>query len=232
MSLGGPTSCPRACSGDMNPGDPKSVPENPSPSPNPVTRGPSSASRTFEGLRSRCTSPASWIARRPEASPAASTRTLAAGTGPWSRTASAIVGPATYAVASHGSGASRSAAITGVVNAPLTRRAAATSVRNRGSAATSARITRTATRSPLGARPTNNPLPPSGSTSLYGPIVPDVNGTTTLNPHSQWQLQPFPVQPFPGNRILSRGHASEYARAPAATAPAKAGTTFSLVVNP
>ena len=225
MSLGGPTSCPRACSGDINPGDPnpgdpKSVPE--SPSPNPVTRGPSAASRTFEGLRSRCTSPASWIARRPEASPAASTRTLAAGTGPWSRTASAIVGPATYAVASHGSGASRSAAITGVVNAPSTRRAAATSARNRGSAAASGRMTRTATRSPLGARPTNSPLPPSGSTSRYGPIaasVPDVNGTTTLNPHSQWQLQPFPVQPFPGIRILSRAHASVHARVPAATAP-------------
>jgi len=225
MSLGGPASCPRACSGDINPGDPnpgdpnpgdpKSVPE----SPNPVTRGPSSASRTFEGLRSRCTSPASWIARRPEASPAASTRTLAAGTGPWSRTASAIVGPATYAVATHGSGASRSAPITGVVNAPSTRRAAATSARNRGSAAASGRMTRTATRSPLGARPTNSPLPPSGSTSLYGPIVPDVNGTTTLNPHSQWQLQPFPVQPFPGKPILSRARPSVYARAPAATAP-------------
>ncbi len=103
MSLGGPTSYPRACSGDKNPGDPKSGPVSPSPSPNPVTRGPSSASRTFEGLRSRCTSPASWMARRPSASPVASARTSAAGSGPWSRTASASVGPATYAVASHGS---------------------------------------------------------------------------------------------------------------------------------
>ncbi len=189
MSLGGPTSCPRACSGDKNPGDPKSAPADPSasPSPNPVTRGPSSASTTFEGLRSRCTSPASWMARRPSASPVASARTVAAGTGPWSRTASASVGPATYAVASHGTSASRSAATTGTVNAPSTRRAAATSARNPGSAATSARMTRTATRSPLGARPRNSPLPPSGSSSWYGPSVRGssvVSGTTTPNPHS------------------------------------------------
>jgi hypothetical protein len=189
MSLGGPTSCPRACSGDKNPGDPKSAPGDPSasPSPNPVTRGPSSASKTFEGLRSRWTSPASWMARRPSASPAASARTVAAGTGPWSRTASASVGPATYAVASHGTSASRSAAITGTVNVPATRRAAATSARNPGSAATSARMTRTATRSPLGAWQRNSPLPPSGSSSWYGPIVrsaSDVSVTTTPNPHS------------------------------------------------
>jgi hypothetical protein len=57
-SLGGPASWPRACSGARNPGDNKSTPATPE-SPNPVTRGPSSASRTFEGLRSRCTSPAS-----------------------------------------------------------------------------------------------------------------------------------------------------------------------------
>jgi hypothetical protein len=185
MSLGGPTSCPRICSGDKNPGDPKSPPASPSPSP--VTRGPSSVSRTFEGLRSRCTSPASWMARRPSASPVARARTVAAGSGPWSRTTSASVGPATYAVASHGSGASRSASTTGAVNVPFTRRAAATSARNPGSAATSARRTRTATRSPLGARPRNSPLPPSGSSSRYGPTVrgaSEISGTTTLNPHS------------------------------------------------
>jgi hypothetical protein len=134
------------------------------------------------------------MARSPEASPVASNSRDAAGTGPRSRTAAASVGPATYAVASHGTSASRSAATTGVVNAPSTRRAAATSVRNRASAATSASMTRTATRSPLGARPRNSPLAPSGSTSWYGPT--DVSGTTTLNPHSQWQLQPFPRIPI------------------------------------
>src|SRR5271163_3184264 len=130
------------------------------------------------------------MAHSPDASPVASSSRDAAGTGPRSRTASASVGPATYAVASHGTSASRSAATTGVVNTPFTRRAAATSDRNRGSAATSAPMTRTATRSPLGARLRNSPLPPSGSSSWYGPT--DVSGTTTLNPHSQWQLQLLP----------------------------------------
>jgi hypothetical protein len=61
MSLAGPASWPRACSGAKNPADPRSAPVTPATpeSPNPVTRGPSSSSRTFEGLRSRCTSPAS-----------------------------------------------------------------------------------------------------------------------------------------------------------------------------
>jgi hypothetical protein len=105
------------------------------------------------------------MASSPEASPLASIGRDAAGAGPRSRTASASVGPATYAVASHGMSASRSAATTGVVNAPFTRRAAATSARNRGSAARPASMTRTATRSPSGARPRNSPLPPSGSAS-------------------------------------------------------------------
>ena len=130
------------------------------------------------------------MAPSPDASPVASNSRDAAGTGPRSCTASASVGPATYAVASHGTSASRSAATTGVVNAPFTRRAAATSVRNRGSAATSASMTRTATRSPFGARPRNSPSPPSGSSSWYGPT--DVSGTTTPNPHSQWQLWLLP----------------------------------------
>src|SRR5580693_2359266 len=148
------------------------------------------------------------MAHSPDASPVASNSRDAAGTGPRSRTASASVGPATYGVASHGSSASRSAATTGVVNAPFTRRAAATSVRNRGSAATSASMTRTATRSPSGARPRNSLLPPSGSSSWYGPT--DVSGTTTLNPHSQWQLQPLPHI-----SILSNDRSSVYAtRAP------------------
>lgn len=50
MSLGGPTSCPKACSGDANPGAPS--PDAPSPdapslgSENPVTCGPSAVSNT------------------------------------------------------------------------------------------------------------------------------------------------------------------------------------------
>src|ERR1700722_16905739 len=130
------------------------------------------------------------MASSPDASAVARNSRDAPGTGPRSRTASASVGPATYAVASHGTPASRSAATTGVVNAPFTRRAAATSARNRGSAPTPASMTRTATRAPAGPKPRNSRLPPSGSSSWYGPT--DVSGTTTLNPHSQWQLQLIP----------------------------------------
>src|SRR5579859_1119104 len=144
------------------------------------------------------------MASSAEASPVASNGREAAGAGPRSRTASASVGPATYAVASHGRSASRLAAITGVVNSPLTRRAAATSARNRGSAARPGSMTRTATRSPSCARPTNSPLPSSGSASWYGPA--DVGGTITLNPHSPWRLQPFPRIP-----ILSNDRNSVYA---------------------
>jgi hypothetical protein len=49
--------------------------------PKSITRGPSSASSTFEGFRSRCTTPAAWIASRPSASPAASVSTEATGSG-------------------------------------------------------------------------------------------------------------------------------------------------------
>ena len=65
MSLGGPTSYPVACSGDMNPGEPTTRPAWVSmvdsaarEMPKSMTRGPSSASSTFDGLRSRCTTPA------------------------------------------------------------------------------------------------------------------------------------------------------------------------------
>jgi hypothetical protein len=65
MSLAGPMSEPRICSGDMNLGEPiiRLVPaarlaSAASEIPKSMTLGPSSASRTLEGLRSRCTTPA------------------------------------------------------------------------------------------------------------------------------------------------------------------------------
>ena len=183
-SLGGPTSAPIACSGDMNPGEPITRPARVTDvfsaareMPKSITRGPSSASRTFDGLRSRCTTPAAWIAVRPSARPAASASTDPGSSGPWPRTASASDGPGTYAVASHGSAASISASTTTAVYRPLTRRAAVTSCRNRTrkswSAASSARITFTATRLPPADRPRNTrPIPPapSSATRRYGPI--------------------------------------------------------------
>jgi hypothetical protein len=195
MSLGGPVSSPRACSGDKNPGELKPAPDSPLATaarriPKSATRGPSCASRTFEGWRFPCTTPAAWMAPRPSASPLASVSRVPAGAGPCSRIASASVGPSTYAVASHGTSPSRSASTTGVTKAPLTFRAAATSVRNRvrnqGSPASSSRMTFTATVSPLAERPRNTrprPPRPSSPSSWYGPIArasSDVSGATTL----------------------------------------------------
>ena len=60
-----------------------------------MTRGPFSASSTFDGFRSRCTTPAAWIALRLSASPAASASSDGSGSGPWLSTASASEGPAT-----------------------------------------------------------------------------------------------------------------------------------------
>ncbi len=126
-SLAGPMSAPRTCSGDMYPGEPIStfapattLASAASEIPKSMTLGPSSASRTLEGFRSRCTTPAAWMAPRPSASPAVSASVLRTGNGPWPRTASVSDGPATYAVASHGIGASRSASTTSAVNRPLT----------------------------------------------------------------------------------------------------------------
>ena len=89
MSLAGPTGRPSACSGDMKPGEPITRPVRVNvltsaarEMPKSMTRGPSSASSTFDGLRSRCTTPAAWISTSPSASPAASASTEPAGSGP------------------------------------------------------------------------------------------------------------------------------------------------------
>ena len=169
----------------MNPGEPMTVPDWVSmlasvarEMPKSMTRGPSSASSTFDGFRSRCTTPAAWIACRPSASPAASVMTDPAGSGPRSSSASASDGPATFAVASHGTGPSTSASMTSAVNRPPTFRAAATSrpqrVRNPGSPASSGRMIFTATRRPPGDWPRNTwPIPPAPSrpSRRYGPAV-------------------------------------------------------------
>src|SRR6266566_511935 len=92
-SLSGPTPLPSACSGDMKLGVPTTRPARASGAtsaaweiPKSITRGPSSASSTLEGLRSPCTTPAAWIAVRLLTSPAASASTDAADSGPRSRT--------------------------------------------------------------------------------------------------------------------------------------------------
>jgi len=102
MSLGGPASRPWACSGDMNPGEPITIPVRVSALesmdreiPKSISRGPSSASSTFDGFRSRCTSPAEWMATSPSARPTASISTTPGDNGPWASTSAAREGPAT-----------------------------------------------------------------------------------------------------------------------------------------
>ena len=122
--------------------------------PKSISRGPSMASSTLPGLRSRCTRPQECTACSASTRPAASFHTAAAGSGPASATAAASVGPGTNTVASQGGSSSGPAAVTGAVYAPLTARAAATSRRNRirnaGSRASSRWITLTATARPAG----------------------------------------------------------------------------------
>ncbi len=120
--------------------------------PKSMTRGPSGDTSTFDGFRSRCISPAPWIDSSASAHPAASHRTAGTGSGPQVRTRRLSAGAGTYAVASQGTSASGSAATTAAVNAPLTRRAAATSwakrVRKPRSSASSTLIVLTATSRP------------------------------------------------------------------------------------
>jgi hypothetical protein len=200
MSLAGPRSWPSTCSGDRNPAGPKSSSGSPLAAaalqiPKSVSRGPCSVSRTFEGLRFRCTTPAAWMSPRPSASPAASpSPDASAGSRRCSRTHSPSDGPSTCAVASHGTSPSRSASTTGTTKAPLTFPAPATSdrklARNQGSAASSPRMTRTSTLPPLAERARKTcPRPSRRScpSSSYGPTVrasSDANGATSLIPHS------------------------------------------------
>jgi hypothetical protein len=102
MSAAGLTSRPVACSGDMKPGEPTTRPWPDSQlasagreMPKSMIRGPSMASSTFDGFRSRCTSPVACTAASPPASPAASVRTAVTLNGPWLATAPANDGPAT-----------------------------------------------------------------------------------------------------------------------------------------
>lgn len=111
-----------ACSGDMYAGVPTAtlvmvsrVLETPAAIPKSITRGPSSTTRTLDGLRSRWTSPAAWMDCSASAMPATSHRTAPTGSGPQSLTRSSREGAGTYAVASQGTRASASASTTAAV---------------------------------------------------------------------------------------------------------------------
>ena len=68
-----------------------------------MIRGPSLAISTFEGFRSRCTTPAAWIAP----SPSASVSTEATGNGPWTAPHQPATDLQRSSVTSRGSGPSR-----------------------------------------------------------------------------------------------------------------------------
>ena len=121
-SLGAPARAPSACSGDMNDGVPMIIPveviavfSSAREIPKSISRGPSMASSTLAGFRSRCTSPREWTACSASTSPAASRHTDAVGKGPAALTASASEGPGTNTVASQGGSSSGPAATTGAV---------------------------------------------------------------------------------------------------------------------
>ncbi len=54
--------------------------------PKSMTRGPSGATSTLDGLRSRCTRPATWMDSSASAHPAASHLIVVTGSGPHVRT--------------------------------------------------------------------------------------------------------------------------------------------------
>ncbi len=184
------------CSGDMKGGVPISLPVTvrvwlsaAREMPKSMTRGPSSASSTLLGFKSRCTTPAWWMSRSASTRPRASVRRARPVNGPSLSTTSASVRPGTYSVAIHGTSASASASTTGAVKAPLTRRTAAIScrkrARNSSSSAYCACTTLTATCRPEADRPRyTTPIPPlpSRSTSAYPPIDSVSPGRSDMSP--------------------------------------------------
>ncbi len=102
MSVAAVTRCPSACSGAMNEGVPivtpllvSEVASAARAMPKSMTRGPSSASSTLEGFRSRWTMPALWMTWSASATPAARKSTVDTGSRPCPPTASASEGPGT-----------------------------------------------------------------------------------------------------------------------------------------
>ena len=102
MSVAGVMVLPAACSGAMKVGVPTVTPLLVSDVasaaraiPKSMTRGPSAASRTLDGFRSRCTMPAPWMTWRASAIPATSNSTVETGRRPCSATAAESEGPGT-----------------------------------------------------------------------------------------------------------------------------------------
>ena len=182
-SVAGTTWLPMACSGERNPGEPttkpvevSAVPSTARLMPKSMTCGPSAASITLAGLRSRWITPARWISWSASARPTPRARSTGSGKPPCLRTAELSGTPGTKVVASQGMAASVSASTTEAVKAPETARAASTSRRNlarkSSSAANSRRTSFTATVRPPAERPRYTaPMPPAPRrpSKVYGP---------------------------------------------------------------
>ncbi len=168
---------PSSCSGAMNAGVPtmppvavRRVPSRDRAMPKSMTRGPNVDSSTLAGFRSRCTTPASWMAVSAVAMPTATASRSAPRSGPSFATAASRLGPFTNSVTRYGGSAAGSASRTGAVQNGRTRCAAATSASNRAryrpSAANSRLMTLMATLRPVASVPAYTvPIPPSPSRS-------------------------------------------------------------------
>lgn len=101
-SVAGVTVPAEACSGAMNAGVPtltpvlvRAVVSAARAMPKSMTRGPSEASSTLAGFRSRWTMPAPWMTCSASATPTVSSSTLRTGSAPCRATAWASEGPGT-----------------------------------------------------------------------------------------------------------------------------------------
>src|SRR6201987_1134281 len=95
--------------------------------PKSITLGPSGATSTLDGFRSRWTRPAPWVEARASFHPPVGHLHGVTGSGPRASPGRARGGAGTDAVASPGRTAPGAAPTTAAVNTPLTFRAAATS---------------------------------------------------------------------------------------------------------
>ncbi len=177
-SPAGSAGFPPATSGARNSGSPTgtSGPAAARTAPAPISRGPSSASSTADGVRSRWGTPAPCRAARASASWMPSVTTAASPSGPLAVMNAPSDGPPTKAVTSHGSSASVSASSTGARHHVGADAAVRTSCRNRsrspGSIGGSPMTMVIATRRPFGSSPsrTRASVPsPRRPTTRYRP---------------------------------------------------------------
>ncbi len=153
-STAGPAGAPRNCSGAMYAGVPTMLLVRVTASsmaramPKSMTRAPSRPSSTFAGLKSRCTTPARWMA----ASAVAVATARRCRSAPMCGPACCSEGPSTYSVTMYGRPPSEASSTCAMQNGS-TRRAAAISLAKRPSPITPSRSTLIATRVPSGAEP-------------------------------------------------------------------------------